>query len=120
MFDNGDVAAGAPPVSVQEPAVRALDAPDVAVHGFDVHALDEAVPGPELAAVLAAIDTRGLNGYGRVVVMRAWERLGSWAAGGMYAAMAHVARSPECMPDSAAELTRHFTASSPPRRWARR
>ncbi len=74
-----------------------------------VESLAQLPPGPQLAAVLAGIDVASLNGYGRVVVMQAWQRQSSWCAAGMYEAMAAVARSPECMPDSPAELTEHFT-----------
>lgn len=80
---------------------------------FDSDALDlaahaTAAPGPELAATLAAVDPRVLNGHGRVIVMQAWQRLSSWATGGMYDAMALVARSPACVPDSPAELNDSF------------
>ena len=102
VFDNGDV-------SFAPPEVPALDVCALHVGALDVQALDDTAPGPALAEMLAGVDTRFLNGHARVSVMRAWDRLSSWASAQMYEAMSHVARSPECMPDSSAELTEHFT-----------
>ncbi|MEQ4204185.1 DUF222 domain-containing protein [Actinopolymorpha sp. B9G3] len=76
---------------------------------LDLSALKEVAPGPDLAAVLAGIDPTMLNGYARVIVMQAWQRQSSWASCQMYDVMTLVARSPECMVDSAPELTKHFT-----------
>ncbi|WP_020578248.1 HNH endonuclease signature motif containing protein [Actinopolymorpha alba] len=72
-------------------------------HG-DVDVLAVAAPGPELATKLAAIDLTAVNGYARVVVMRAWQRQASWASCRMYDAMAYVARSPMGGEDAPPEL----------------
>ena len=76
---------------------------------MEFEALAVMPPGPELATVLAGIEPALVNGYVRVLVMQAWERQSSWAAARMYEAMSYVARSPECVPDSPAELTEHCT-----------
>ena len=76
--------------------------------GLDLEALAAATPGLALATHLAGLDLLTLNGHARVVIMQAWERQCSWTAAQMYDAMALVARSPMCVPDSPAELTRHF------------
>jgi Domain of unknown function (DUF222) len=134
MFDHGDVPVLAPePPPVTQPfdagrgdarshdaCVNAqqvdaalldthLDGLPLGVQPLDVTGLERVVPGPELAAALAGVDLGALNGHGRVIVMCAWERLSSWASAGMYGAMAHVARSPECLPDSNPQLTQHYT-----------
>jgi hypothetical protein len=75
---------------------------------LDVQALAHAAPGPELAAMLARVDLTAVNGHTRVVVMAAWQRQASWTSARMYEAMALVARSPACTPDSPPELTRTF------------
>ncbi|WP_020575280.1 DUF222 domain-containing protein [Actinopolymorpha alba] len=79
----------------------------------DVSALAEAAPGPELAATLAAIDLNAVNGYARVVVMRAWQRQVSWASCRMYEAMSYVARSPvggEDAPPELMDICREFAS----------
>ncbi len=57
-----------------------------------VEALAVAIPGPQLAATLAGIDTTQVNGHARVIVMQAWERLASWASTRMYETMAGARR----------------------------
>ncbi|MEQ7124754.1 DUF222 domain-containing protein [Actinopolymorpha sp. B11F2] len=76
--------------------------------GVEFSVLASAAPGPELAAVLAGIDMAAINGHARVVVMAAWERQVSWSNAQLYGAMAYVARSPACEPDSPPELLETF------------
>ncbi|MEQ4204636.1 DUF222 domain-containing protein [Actinopolymorpha sp. B9G3] len=76
---------------------------------MDFSVLASAAPGPELAAVLAGIDMAAINGHARVVVMAAWERQVSWSNAQLYEAMAFVARSPACTPDSPPEVNASFS-----------
>ncbi|MEQ4206984.1 DUF222 domain-containing protein [Actinopolymorpha sp. B9G3] len=76
--------------------------------GVDFSVLASAAPGPELAAVLARVDMASVNGHVRVVVMAAWERQVSWSNAQLHEAMAYVARSPACEPDSPPELVKSF------------
>ncbi|MEQ7004839.1 DUF222 domain-containing protein [Actinopolymorpha sp. B17G11] len=76
--------------------------------GVDFSVLASAAPGPELAAVLARVDMASANGHVRVVVMAAWERQVSWSNAQLYGAMAYVARSPACEPDSPPGLNASF------------
>ena len=55
--------------------------------------LDEMPPGPELGALLASIDVRALDGYDRIVVLRAHERMAAHHQAMSYDAMTAVAEA---------------------------
>lgn len=74
-------------------------------------ALDSMAPGPALAAILSSVDAGRLNGYDRVVVLRARQRMASHYAAGVLSDMAAVAEVVEADWDQDPESAAHAAAA---------